>query len=85
MADNSTFGDVLDIVQAYKSLKIAMVKNMRGLEKGREHIYGKGYLQPTIATRQAHRITLGLPPLGMGAQAGQDSLLPPMRGQTAPI
>ena len=43
--------DMIDIVTAYKSLKLAMNKNMRGLEKGREHCNGKGYLKPTIASR----------------------------------
>ena len=46
---------------AYKSLKLAMGKNMRGIEKGREVVQGKGYLKPTIATRQAKRARLGFP------------------------
>ena len=64
---------MIDIVTAYKSLKLAMNKNVRGLEKGREHINGKGYLKPTIASRQAKRLTLGYPPLGIGAPVGHDS------------
>ncbi len=56
--------EVLDIVTAYKSLKLAMNKNLKGLEQGREHCQGKGYLKPTINSRQVQRINLGLPPLG---------------------
>lgn len=53
--------DLLDIVTAYKSLKLAVNKTHYGLDKGRDHISGKGYLKPTISTKQAERITLGLP------------------------
>jgi hypothetical protein len=57
--------EVLDIVTAYKSLKLAMNKNIKGIEKGREVCAGKGYLKPTIASRQAKRVTLGYAPLTM--------------------
>ena len=43
--------DVLDIVTAYKSLKLAVNKTHYGLDKGRDHINGKGYLKPTISTK----------------------------------
>ena len=56
-----------------------MNKNSKGLERGREHCQGKGYLKPTLATRQAERITLGLPPL----TTNQENVVP-QRGQTAP-
>ena len=47
--------DVIDIVSAYKSLKLVMTKNVKGMVEGREHINGKNYLKPTIASRQATR------------------------------
>lgn len=59
----STTSEALDIVTAYKSLKLAMSKNSKGLSGGRENCNGKGYLKPTMASRQAHRETVGLPPL----------------------
>jgi len=43
--------DALDLISAYKSLKMAMNNNITGLEKGREHCAGKGYLKATIASR----------------------------------
>jgi len=72
--------ELLDIVTAYKSLKLQMNKNFKGLDKGREHCQGKGYLKPTIVSRQAERLTLGLPPMVLDTE----SQLPPIRGQTAP-
>lgn len=80
--------EVVDIVTAYKSLKLVMTKNVKGLAEGREQCTGKGYLKPTMASRQqtrGHR-----PPLiGGGApQAmppGPDAMLPLInRGHTAP-
>ena len=71
LEDNSHIGygsEVLDIVAAYKSLKLAMNKNLKGLETGREHCQGKGYLKPTINSRQIQRMNLGLPPLGQSTQ-----------------
>ena len=62
--DSAIGSDALDIVTAYKSLKLAMNKNIKGLDKGREQCQGKGYLKPTINSRQAERITMGLPPIG---------------------
>jgi hypothetical protein len=59
--------ETLDIVTAYKSLKLAMNKNMKGLEKGREVCAGKGYLKPTIASRQAKRVRLGFPPMSVSS------------------
>ena len=32
-----------------------MTKNVKGMSDGREHINGKNYLKPTIASRQATR------------------------------
>ena len=32
-----------------------MTKNVKGMVEGREHINGKNYLKPTIASRQATR------------------------------
>lgn len=46
-----TTGEPLDIVTAYKSLKLAMSKNLKGLGEGREQCQGKGYLKPTMASR----------------------------------
>jgi hypothetical protein len=43
--------EVLDIVTAYKGLKLAMNKTLKGLDKGRDFCNGKGYLRPTINTR----------------------------------
>ena len=74
--------DLLDIVTAYKSLKLAMNKNLKGLEKGREFCQGKNYLKPTINSNQVARMNLGLPPLGESTQGA--STLPQIRGQTAP-
>ena len=79
--------EVLDIVTAYKSLKLAMNKNLKGIEKGREVCAGKGYLKPTIASRQAKRMTLGYTPLTLSTQYVPDeasATLPAIRGSTAP-
>jgi hypothetical protein len=57
--------EVVDIVTAYKSLKLVMTKNIKGLAEGREQCTGKGYLKQTMASRQqarGHRA----PPLGIG-------------------
>lgn len=43
--------DVVDIVTAYKSLKLAMSKNLKGVAGGREMVTGKGYLKPTMASK----------------------------------
>ena len=43
--------DVIDIVSAYKSLKLIMTKNIKGMSDGREFVIGKNYLKPTIASR----------------------------------
>jgi hypothetical protein len=40
---------VIDIVSAYKSLKLVMTKNVKGMSDGREHINGKNYLKPTAS------------------------------------
>ena len=61
----------MDIVSAYKSLKLAMNKNLKGLDSGKEHTQGKGYLKPTVNSRQIARMNLGLPPLGHPSQIGQ--------------
>lgn len=74
--------DSLDIVSAYKSLKLAMNKNMKGLNRGRDHVTGKGYLRPTIISKQTERINLGLPPLK--SQQTLDHSLIQNRGRTAP-
>lgn len=50
-AEMSTSSEALDIVTAYKSLKLAMSKNLKGLAGGREACNGKGYLKPTMASR----------------------------------
>lgn len=76
--------EALDIVTAYKTLKHAMSKNLRGIEKGREVCAGKGYLKPTVASRQAKRVTLGYAPLTLSTQHMNDSQLPAIRGSTAP-
>ena len=44
--------NVIDIISAYKSLKLAMTKNSKGLNVGREECSGKNYLKPTVASRQ---------------------------------
>jgi hypothetical protein len=44
-------GEVVDIVTAYKSLKLVMSKNVKGVAEGREQVTGKGYLKPTMASR----------------------------------
>ena len=49
--DYGSGADPLDIVTAYKSLKLAMSKNLKGLGEGREQCQGKGYLKPTMASR----------------------------------
>jgi hypothetical protein len=73
-------------VTAYKSLKLAMNKNLKGIEKGREVCAGKGYLKPTIASRQAKRVTLGYAPLTMSTQHYPESgaAFTAVRGSTAP-
>ena len=79
--------DVLDIVTAYKSLKLSMSKNTKGINKGREICVGKGYLKPTVASRQAKRVTLGYAPLTLSTLNQPDNLtqLPNItRGSTAP-
>ena len=43
--------DAVDLVTAYKSLKLAMSKNLKGLAGGREMVTGKGYLKPTMASK----------------------------------
>ena len=43
--------EVVDIVTAYKSLKLAMSKNLRGVAGGREMVTGKGYLKSTMASK----------------------------------
>lgn len=57
--------EVVDIVTAYKSLKLAMSKNLRGVAGGREMVTGKGYLKSTMASKQAQRQAMGLPPIGV--------------------
>ena len=52
-----------------------MTKNTKGLTFGREECQGKNYLKPTVASRQANRPKVGLPPLHTD---------PSRRGQTAP-
>ena len=74
--------DSLDIVSAYKSLKLAMNKNMKGLTRGRDHVTGKGYLRPTIISKQTERINLGLPPFT--SQQTLDHSILQNRGRTAP-
>lgn len=44
-------GEIVDIVTAYKSLKLVMSKNVKGVAEGREQVTGKGYLKPTMASR----------------------------------
>ena len=62
-----------------------MTKNVKGMVEGREHINGKHYLKPTIASRQATRnytseesIYLSLPDINkklpLKSQIGQRGL-----------
>lgn len=44
-------GEVVDIVTAYKSLKLVINKNIKGVAEGREQCTGKGYLKATMASR----------------------------------
>lgn len=81
--DPGSSDNVIDIITAYKSLKLAMTKNTKGLNVGREECSGKNYLKPTVASRQANRVkpmhgATGLPPLSA------DGLNNNRRGQTAP-
>jgi hypothetical protein len=74
--------NVIDIIAAYKSLKLAMTKNSKGLNVGREECNGKNYLKPTVASRGTNRPkpmhgTTGLPPLSADGLNNR-------RGQTAP-
>ena len=64
----NTDDNAIDIISAYKSLKLAMTKNTKGLNIGREVCSGKNYLKPTVASRQGKRVkpmlgSSGLPPL----------------------
>lgn len=81
LEETSTDQDNLDIVTAYKSLKLAMSKNLKGLAEGREQCSGKGYLKPTMASRQAQRETLGM---NLNTGQSESSRFPAIRGQTAP-
>jgi len=45
--------DAVDIVTAYKSLKMAMSKTVKGLGDMKDQINSKGYLKSTMASRQA--------------------------------
>ena len=49
--DRAYEGEVVDIVTAYKSLKLVMSKNIKGVAEGREQVTGKGYLKQTMASR----------------------------------
>lgn len=88
LEDVAYTSEVVDIVTAYKSLKLVMTKNVKGLAEGREQCTGKGYLKPTMASRQ-HARGNRPPPLGVGTA----NSLPPVpdaahplvnRGHTAP-
>ena len=79
---DSNGDNIIDIITAYKSLKLAMSKNSKGLNVGREECQGKNYLKPTVASRHANRQKRipggpGLPPLSADPNANR-------RGQTAP-
>jgi hypothetical protein len=46
---------MMDIVSAYKSLKLVMTKNIKGLNTADDININKNYLKPTIASRGAQR------------------------------
>ena len=48
--DEDVQAEVVDIVTAYKSLKLAMNKNMKGLGEVPQN-NNKGYLKPTMTSR----------------------------------
>jgi hypothetical protein len=48
--EESVQAEVVDIVTAYKSLKLAMNKNMKGLGEVVQNA-NKGYLKPTMTSR----------------------------------
>lgn len=86
LADEEELGDdvaytseVVDIVTAYKSLKLVMSKNTKGLAEGREQCTGKNYLKPTMASRQQSR-GFRVPPVGGSgigtANAAPQAMLP---------
>lgn len=88
LQDVAYASEVVDIVTAYKSLKLVMTKNVKGLAEGREQCTGKGYLKPTMASRQQSRGHRP-PPLGAGTAGNlppaSESMLPLInRGHTAP-
>jgi hypothetical protein len=45
--------EVVDIITAYKSLKLAMSKNVKGLGDPNAAQAAKGYLKPTLSSKQA--------------------------------
>lgn len=79
--EDSVQTEVVDIVTAYKSLKLAMNKNMKGLGEAVQVNQNAGYLKPTMTSRQAQRQRVGLPPR---SAATQDSFSMIPRGHTAP-
>ena len=83
MEDVAYDGDAIDIVTAYRQLKLDMQKNIKGLNGGREVINGKGYLKPTMSSaQQKFRDKPSIPyNLRMGLS---DNALPQIRGHTAP-
>lgn len=49
--EDSIQAEVVDIVTAYKSLKLAMNKNMKGLGEAVQINQNAGYLKPTMTSR----------------------------------
>lgn len=75
-------GEAMDIVSAYKKLNLDMSKNVRGLSK--PVIGNKGYLKPTMASKQATRAVFVPGALDKGPISRSAHELPPVRGYTAP-
>lgn len=86
-ANQSVAVEAVDIVTAYKSLKLAMNKNIKGLAtEANDNINMKNYLKPTLASRQAQRMPVRTGYAGLPASA--NALLPEInRGsiRTAPM
>jgi hypothetical protein len=55
MLQSSSQGNFIDLVGAYRSLKLAMSKNVKGLGDAKEQVNNKNFLKPTIASMQTNK------------------------------
>lgn len=83
MEDVAYDGDAIDIVTAYRQLKLDMQKNIKGLNQGRELINGKGYLKQTMSSAQQKFRDAPKVPENVRMGLNNDAL-PQIRGHTAP-